>query len=463
MQTLKMKYHTNSDDDLMLIKSYQSQYNSVLRFMYNRVCDGLNEKNRESLTKSLNNIDSLDSWFIRSAAKQAQWLYDSVKSIGNNPQKLIFGGKKNLMRRCKGLISKKDFQTKRLQPLQSIGEAIQKGNRKFRLNEDVNMIVFSPDRHTHINLIFDGLSKNYKRLLTKLYKLQETKAIPITYQLSQDYVYIMFNESDLCNINKMKQKKDRVMAIDINPNYIGWSIVDWKSSSEYQVIKHGVYSIKTINDKENELYKQQITSDNPQKEYITNKRKYEVIQISKNLINKAIYYQCDLFSVEDINMKTSDKELGKRYNRLVNNQWCRVKLLQNIEKRCNIFGIKMLKVKPEYSSFIGNIIFRDLRYSDMELSSIEIGRRGYEFRRQYIDKIEKQRNNIIAPDMADFNSIINQSLEELGINAVCENLRELYYLLKKSKIRYRLSLDEISHPMFSRCFSKTSLILKYNN
>jgi hypothetical protein len=30
----------------------------------------------------------------------------------------------------------------------------------------------------------------------------------------------------------------------MNPNYIGWSIIDWKSESEFKVVKSGIYSIK---------------------------------------------------------------------------------------------------------------------------------------------------------------------------------------------------------------------------
>ena len=122
----------------------------------------------------------------------------------------------------------------------------------------------------------------------------------------------------------------------------------------------------------------------------------------------------------------------------------------------------MLKVKPEYSSFVGNVVFRELGYADMELASIEIGRRGYEFKKQYIDKIENKRKNIVLPDILDFKGVITKSLEEFGIISECDNLVELYGIIKKSKIRYRLSLEDIN-PMFSRCFSKTSLILKYNN
>lgn len=71
MQTLKLKYHTLSSDDLNVIKSYQVSYNNVLRWMYNRVVENTTEKQREQQVKLLNNIDNLDSWFIRSASKQA--------------------------------------------------------------------------------------------------------------------------------------------------------------------------------------------------------------------------------------------------------------------------------------------------------------------------------------------------------------------------------------------------------
>ena len=39
----------------------------------------------------------------------------------------------------------------------------------------------------------------------------------------------------------------------MNPNYIGWSIIDWKSESNFNIIKSGVISIKKLNDYENDL------------------------------------------------------------------------------------------------------------------------------------------------------------------------------------------------------------------
>ena len=242
----------------------------------------------------------------------------------------------------------------------------------------------------------------------------------------------------------------------MNPNYIGWSIVDWKSSSEFNIIKSGVYSIKTINDKDFNLKGKGYSSSSNERQYISNKRQHEILEISKNLINKAIYYKCSIFSMEDLNIKSSNKEKGKHFNKLVNNNWNRNLLVNNLTKRCNIFKIKLLKVKPEYSSFIGNFLFRSLNLPDMILSSIEIGRRGFEFYNQYVIKTKNIKKNIIQPNVSDFSDLIIKSLEEFNINEKFESLVDIYYFFKKMKFKYRLSFD--NNQKFSRFFSHGSLV-----
>ena len=67
----------------------------------------------------------------------------------------------------------------------------------------------------------------------------------------------------------------------------------------------------------------------------------------------------------------------------------------------------------------------------------------------------------------DFVDDYLKSLEEFGVIEKSIKMVDLYYLLKKSKIRYRCSLDdwlkEPTHMKFLRCFSKRSLILKISN
>lgn len=78
----------------------------------------------------------------------------------------------------------------------------------------------------------------------------------------------------------------------------------------------------------------------------------------------------------------------------------------------------------------------------MILSSFEIGRRGYEFYNQYITKAKSQKKNIICPDVNLFYMYYIKSLEEFNIcPSKVKGLIDLYYILKNSKVKYRVSLN----------------------
>ena len=399
MQVLKIKYQTDKES-LDIIQNYMKQYSSVQHFVYNRIQEGKSQKDIKQQIKLLNNIDLLDSWFVQCS------FYDIPKV-----DKVIFGGKKNYFQRLKNNISKEQFKQKRLSPIYSLGEVVNKsvkGNRKFHIEQDLENIQFKPNRKLCINLQLIGLNKR-KQILSKLYQKQERKEIKIAYKLDLEYIYIIFEETDIYNYDT-KFIKNRVLALDLNPNYIGWSIVDWKSESEFDVIKTGVYSIKKLNDKDFSLKNKGYSTESNERKYISDKRNFETLQIVKNIVNKSIYYKCQIISIEDLSIKSSDKELGTKFNKLVNNSWCRNTFVNNLTKRCNIHNIKLLKVRPEYSSFIGNFLYRSLNLPDMVLASIEIGRRGYEFYNQYISKTKDIKKNIVRPNLTMFNKLYIKSL-----------------------------------------------------
>ncbi len=222
----------------------------------------------------------------------------------------------------------------------------------------------------------------------------------------------------------------------MNPNYIGWSIVDWKSSSSFRIVKEGVISIKELNDYDN---KQKI--DSTRRKHISNIRHHAIIEICKNLVDTAVYYRCNKFALEDLKFNTNGSY--SKFNRLTRNQWCRDLLEMNITKRCNIYNINVIKVKPEYSSFIGNFLFRQVtNMPDMVLASIEIGRRGYEYSSQYIDKTKNKKKNIVFPDVSDFDDLYTKSLEEFSIKEKPDNLLILYFYIKNAKMTYRVPMDK---------------------
>lgn len=429
--TLKIKYTSEESSRILeIIKNYNSIFNIIYNYVF---------ENRKASTKSiLNSVNSKNNIYLDTYFKNGA-IYDCKSEINKGKEKkIVFGGKKLFLDRQKNNISREEFLVKRLRPLQVVGAAYNKGNCKFQIISD-SQILFKCSSKEHFLLNLENVGKNYQKKLRQLMVLQEGCSISITYKLSDKYIYVIFDNSKLENISNTYKKRDRIFAIDLNPNYIGWTVVDWKSEKEHNTVKAGIISLKSLNDYENTL---SVSSDSKEKRYITNKRRYEVIQIGYDLCKIAKHYHCELFGLEDLNIKSSDKEKGKRYNRLCNNQWCRNTLVSILNKLCDIYGIKVQKVIANYSSFEGNLIYREEKLPDMCLSSIEIGRRSYEFYHQYILKDKPKEKNIIFDKLENVRDKVEKSLEELDYFDTFENLSDLYYSLKKVKCKYRFSIDD---------------------
>ena len=424
--TLKFKYEAKEND---LILSYIKNYNNVLRFTYNRLNEGI-KSTKELIVKQkeMNNV-FIDSHFKNSSIFEAKTLLKK--------DKVVFGGRKLFNERCKGKIDKEEFQRERLVPLCSVGEGNQKGNRKFQiLNE--NEILFKPIKKEHIILKIENKSKNYKKKINRLIELQNNKEMAITYKLGLEYIYISFDNNKLENYT-YNVKKNRVFAIDMNPNYIGYSVVDWKSENKYKVISSGVFDLSTINVMDNNLH---LDSVNNKKKYINNKREFETVNIAYKLFTLCKHFGCESFAIENLNIKSKDTNQGKNFNKLVNNQWNRNKFVLVLRKLVGCSSTNLIEVMPQYSSILGNLIYRKEQKPDMVLASIEIGRRGFEFNRQYITKEVEKQKNIIQPNFHFVRDSISKSLEELKVESKVNNYRELYSVIKESKLKYRFSLDD---------------------
>ena len=435
--TRKIKYSVNSNEDSETILSYIKSYNNVLRFTFNRLQEqpNLSTKEVSALQKTMNNV-LVDVFLCGSAIYDAKAI---VEKVGTN--KVIFGGKSLMLKRCQKKITNEEWKEQRLLPLCSIGQANNKGNRKFQILSS-NQVLFKPNKDVHITLNLPKQSKRATKELETLIQLQELKAIPITYKLDKEYIYIIYDYNVMKdNFKSTKKLQDRVMAVDLNPNYIGWSVLDWKDEDTYRIVDKGVISFKELNDREVKL---KVASSDKRRKYLVNKRNYEIKQTARKLAELANHYQCSLFSIENLNIKSSDKGRGKFYNRLCNNLWNKHDFVHIAKKYCQLYEINLIKVDPAYSSFIGNMVYREENLPDMILSSIEIGRRGYEFYHQYIAKDKQIKKNIIFPELERVKNRVIQSLEELNYNVPFGTLCELYYTVKKnSGQRYRVPLDKV--------------------
>lgn len=418
MKTIKLPVNFNEsiEEDIRV-------YSSVVRYSFNRFQEGMKIKKvyHDCCLKF-----NLGSHLINSANREAQSLFERE---GN--KKVIFG---DFKRRIKGLISNEEFKISKSRGFTSVGQANQKGNRHFKFDIENNIIIYKRNKKEHISLILPNLKKKLKEELLKIQFLMEEKKLPVTIKLKNGYIFITFDESIVHESLKLKDlKSNRVMGIDLNPNYIGFSILDFKDNDTFEIIKKGVFDVTLLN-----------------KNFNKNKKQHELRELNHKLIRICKHYKVSKICIEDLSIKSSDKGFGKTFNRLCNNRWNREITISNLKVLTSTYGIELVEVNPIYSSFVGNIEYGDSTTPDMVASSIEIGRRGYKkFSKGWFYptlNLEKVKNKF------------NQWKEEIYSNI--KSWKELFTKVKKSGMRYRFQLNE-SDAVFERFYHKMNVIIQF--
>ena len=227
--TIKLPYQVsdNQTQYFELLADIRRQQSAMYRSAYSAASVGVAEISiRTDLTNRYKN--QLDSWFLQSAIKRGIGQFkadmEGAKLANKAIVMRIFGGKNNLKRRANGLISNQEYKEKRLERLRSIGEAPRKGNRKFELN--ANSITFKPKKGVKFELELPTLHGKYKKHYDGLVIATHNKAIPVTVELAQQFIYLSFDANLLYKEKTKKVIKGRYLGIDLNPNYIGVSYFD---------------------------------------------------------------------------------------------------------------------------------------------------------------------------------------------------------------------------------------------
>lgn len=434
MKTIKLSYFVN-DLEKQEIERLISESSNMIRLSYNRFADGLNEKSIRNLSKFYKNIPE-DSWLIQSSIRKAKSLYEANKTF-RNTKNLVFGGRFNFFQRCKNKISKEQYKNKRNLVICSQGEKLQKGNRKFSLDLQNNQIIFKINKQKHINLKLPNLRKNYLKELLLIENLMNMKQLTLSVELNSNFIYLSFDEK-LISQSSYKGNENVLSSIDMNPNYIGFSICKYINNVQTIIYTETIdISYYTKN-----LHK---PSNDSRSRHQVNKQEYEITKIAKYLIDKSKQFNCGKFIIEDLNIKNKDSDLGKGFNRLCKNKWNRNLLVRCLNKHSIINNIEFIKVNPVYTSFIGNINYD---FPDMVAASIEINRRGY----------FKYIKNQFYPKLINKEDLSNQWKE--AINWSYSNWKELFDIIKTSKLKYRRSLDSFEFKVF-RLNSNKSFIKIY--
>jgi IS605 OrfB family transposase len=403
---------------------------------------------------------------------------------------IVFGQKTNLQRisflsnnKSKNeteLFSlKSKFKQNRILPIYYLGSKCDKNsNRYFNFDFLNNTIIYKPAKENKIELKYKT-SKQYQHYLTKLQELKDLHILPIQVSLTSNFIYITFNEEYLNNFqfdekqfkletkdikskelrkeifikfkneqnNRKLENKDlnRYISLDLNPEYIGVSILEKLDNENFKIVDKFCYDLRKLTSKTNKSTNDKSTLRK------NNKLKFEISQIYKQIFKITTHYKCSNFVIEDLNFKSENiNENNKEFNRKTKNIWNRNYQLNLITKHCNILGINLIEVNPCYTSFIGNILYT---YFDPINASIEIGRRG-------IFKYIKNSKFYPVITSTIIDTMINRfsSVGDVQFIKDCKNWVELFQQFKQTKIIYRFQLKDTNF----NCFSMNNIKSKVN-
>ena len=416
--SFRFKYDDKKLQDVLLEDSRICS--AMKRFVFNRL---LEKKTKVQINTELKEKYKCNSYLRNSEIIDGSVTFDGFKK--RKCDKLYFGQFKRFQ---KGLITKDEYKDSKNTGIYAVGEANQKGNRLFKIDVQNGKIIYKRACKEHYDLIIDeNLSPKRKALLSNIQSLMEEKKTPITFKVKNNYVYLTYDEKI---VEKEKQFKDlksnRVLGIDLNPNYFGISIIEFDNNNEFKV-----------------LYKEAIDVSELQTAS-KNKIDFEIHQINHHILKLCKNFKVSKLSVEDLKFK-KNKFWNKNLNRLCKNQFRFNKVKSHLNTLCSTYGVELIEVNAAYSSIIGNFVHGSATCPDMIAASIEIARRAYKkFEKGWFQPgfVSKQRLMQVLG---------NQWKEELGQGY--QSWKGLSGEIKESKLKYRFQLNP-SNAVFSKFHNK---------
>ena len=417
MKTISFKIETN--DQLQKVISEDSRICSAMRrFAFNRFQDGV--KQRE-IYQLINDKFECNCHLKNSALRNANGLFAL-----NKDKKVHFG---KFLRFQRGLITKDELKDSKNTGIISEGETNQKGNRLFKIDIENSKFIYKRACKEHYDLkIIEKLNDKRRNILQKLEVLMSEKKIPVTIRLKKDHIYLSYDEKV---VEKEKQFKglfkNRILGIDLNPNYFGISIIEFNHQDKYRVIHKEVIDLNKLQEKSK------------------NKIHYELYEINHRILKLCKQWHVSKLAIEDLNFKKSNKFWSKDLNRLCRNKFRYSFVKSHLNTLCNVYGVELIEVNAAYSSIIGNFKHGSYTCPDMVAASIEIARRAYKkFQKGWIyPKIVK--------DQRIQQVLGNQWKKELMLDYM--SWKGLSGIIKKSKLKYRFQLQP-SNAVFSKNYLK---------
>jgi predicted transposase len=219
-------------EDEQAVLDLMRRFSSATRFAYNRLLEGQDRKELKREDGPLCTLFGLNTRYADGAIEKAQATLDSAKELGQDPRKVVFGGRElfeQLKRKHlsgKALLAlKREWKERRQGLLYSRGDATKKGNANLRLEPqgDALWLRVNLGNGAYVHAQVRTSHPQLKALLQRAYA-----SLPynVTIRLEDGKVYAHFTWSEGLP-PPVHTKANGVLGIDVNgdPYHLALAVV----------------------------------------------------------------------------------------------------------------------------------------------------------------------------------------------------------------------------------------------
>lgn len=308
--------------------------------------------------------------------------------------KVIFGGRKQFIKRCKGQISQEEYQAGRDNRLVSRGDITKKGNPNTRLtiedgrvylviNTDqykatekarryiqIKAEVYLPCKPSKKTRSING--RNYRQMVLDYLETSQPYRIELIRKNGHYFCRITLEETEPV---KNVTSQHSLIGIDTNPDGLALTMIARDGN-----------------------FKKSWWIGNGELTNSRSKRRRNLIGETVKEAVKVAQTEGVGIVIEDLKFK-DDRDLKSKISRKTH-QFAYTRLLRGLEREAARQGVEVIKVNPAYTSIIGRYKYqKQFGLTVHQSAALVIGRRGY----RHTEKLPKSVRDILPQKVKEKN------------------------------------------------------------
>jgi IS605 OrfB family transposase len=355
------------EGDEAAVLDLMRRFSSATRFAYQRLLEGQDRKELKREDGPLCTLFGLNTRYADGAIEKAQATLDSARELGQDPRKVVFGGRKTfeqLKRKHlsgKALLAlKREWKEKRQGFLYSRGDAAKKGSANLRLEPqgDALWLRVNLGNGAYVHALVRTSHPQREALLQRAYA-----SLPynVALQLEDGKVYALFTWSEGVP-PPVHTKANGVLGIDVNsdPYHLALAVV----GKDGNLIRHLTLSLEEVDRAPNK----------GAKELLLWKVAHQVVAVAEE-------HGVAIATEELKRLRKSRRGDGSgRHFRRKQHRFAYRSLLAKVHSLARKRGVEVLEVNPQDTSTIGMLKYApQLHLSKDVAAALVIGRRALGF------------------------------------------------------------------------------------